>query len=102
GAMGGAAMIGLGLALAQPKLRVAVITGDGEMLMGIGSLATIGVQQPLNLSIVVFDNGLYGETGRQASHTSGGVDLLEVARGCGIPRLFEVEDERALKELAAL
>jgi thiamine pyrophosphate-dependent acetolactate synthase large subunit-like protein len=73
--MGGAAMIGLGLALAQPRLRVAVITGDGEMLMGIGSLATIGVQQPPNLSVVVFDNGLYGETGRQASHTQSGVDL---------------------------
>ena len=77
GAMGGAAMIGLGLALAQPKRRVAVITGDGEMLMGLGSLATIGVQKPNNLAIVVFDNGLYGETGMQASHTSGGVDLLE-------------------------
>ena len=61
GAMGGAAMIGLGLALAQPKLRVAVITGDGEMLMGMGSLATVGVQRPANLAIVVFDNGYYGE-----------------------------------------
>ena len=67
GAMGGAAMIGLGLALAQPGKRVAVITGDGEMLMGLGALATIGVQQPDNLAIVVFDNGLYGETGRQRS-----------------------------------
>ncbi len=76
GAMGGAAMIGLGLALAKPNARVAVITGDGEMLMGLGSLATIGVQKPGNLAIVVFDNGLYGETGMQASHTSGGVDLL--------------------------
>src|SRR5438067_69909 len=71
GAMGGAAMIGLGLALAKPNARVAVITGDGEMLMGLGSLATIGVQKPNNLAIVVFDNGLYGETGMQASHTSG-------------------------------
>ena len=83
GAMGGAVMIGLGLALAQPELPVVVITGDGEMLMGLGSLATIGVQKPNNLAIVVFDNGLYGETGMQASHTSGGVDLLAVARGCG-------------------
>ena len=87
GAMGGAAMIGLGLALAKPNARVAVITGDGEMLMGLGSLATIGVQKPDNLAIVVFDNGLYGETGMQASHTSGGVDLLAVARGCGIERV---------------
>jgi thiamine pyrophosphate-dependent acetolactate synthase large subunit-like protein len=102
GAMGGAAMIGLGLALAKPNLRVAVITGDGEMLMGMGSLATIGVQKPRNLSVVVFDNGLYGETGMQASHTGGGVDLVEVARGCGIDRVFEVDDEAGLKELARL
>jgi thiamine pyrophosphate-dependent acetolactate synthase large subunit-like protein len=102
GAMGGAAMIGLGLALAQPALRVAVITGDGEMLMGLGSLATIGVQQPKNLSIVVFDNGLYGETGRQASHTQSGVDLIDVARGCGIPHVLEVRDEAGLQELAGL
>src|SRR5262249_7329506 len=59
GAMGGAAMIGLGLALAQPERRVAVITGDGEMLMGLGSLATIGIQQPRNLAVIVFDNGAY-------------------------------------------
>jgi thiamine pyrophosphate-dependent acetolactate synthase large subunit-like protein len=102
GAMGGAAMIGLGLALAQPKLRVAVITGDGEMLMGLGSLATIGVQRPANLAIVVFDNGYYGETGMQASHTRSGVDLLEVARGCGIERVMEVQDEAGLRELAGL
>jgi thiamine pyrophosphate-dependent acetolactate synthase large subunit-like protein len=95
-------MIGLGLALAKPNLRVAVITGDGEMLMGLGSLATIGVQKPPNLAIVVFDNGLYGETGMQESHTSGGVDLLEVARGCGIERVIEVEDEAGLRELAGL
>src|SRR5262249_24354378 len=102
GAMGGAAMIGLGLALARPDLRVAVITGDGEMLMGLGSLATIGVQKPANLAVVVFDNGLYGETGMQASHTQGGVDLIEVARGCGIERLLEVRDEAGLRELAGL
>jgi thiamine pyrophosphate-dependent acetolactate synthase large subunit-like protein len=102
GAMGGAAMIGLGLALAKPNARVAVITGDGEMLMGLGSLATIGVQKPANLAIVVFDNGLYGETGMQASHTSGGVDLLDVARGCGIEQVIDVTDDAGLQELAAL
>jgi len=102
GAMGGAAMIGLGLALAQPKRCVAVITGDGEMLLGMGSLATIGVQRPGNLAIVVFDNGYYGETGMQASHTRGGVDLLEVARGCGIERILDVQDEAGLRELAGL
>jgi thiamine pyrophosphate-dependent acetolactate synthase large subunit-like protein len=82
GAMGGAAMIGLGLALAQPDKTVAVITGDGEMLMGLGSLATIGVKQPANLAIVVLDNRHYGETGMQASHTDAGIDLIGIARSC--------------------
>jgi thiamine pyrophosphate-dependent acetolactate synthase large subunit-like protein len=84
GAMGQAAMMGLGLALAQPRRRVLVVTGDGEMLMGLGSLATIGVQQPANLSIVVIDNERYGETGMQATHTANGIDLAAVARGCGL------------------
>src|SRR5450432_4553208 len=101
GAMGGAAMIGLGLALAQPKKRVAVITGDGEMLMGLGSLATIGIQQPGNLAIIVFDNGVYGETGMQPSHTQSGVDLLKVAGACGIAPCLDVRDEAALRDLAA-
>jgi thiamine pyrophosphate-dependent acetolactate synthase large subunit-like protein len=100
--MGGTAMIGLGLAIAKPNLRVAVITGDGEMLMGLGSLATIGVQRPPNLAVVVFDNGHYGETGMQASHTHGTTDLLAVARGCGIERVIDVEDEAGLRELAGL
>src|ERR1700676_5121950 len=82
GAMGGAAMIGLGLALAQPERGVAVLTGDGDMLMGLGSLATIGVKQPKNLAIVVLDNAHYGETGMQASHTKAGIDLVAVALGC--------------------
>src|SRR5437764_11118166 len=73
GAMGAAAMIGLGLAIARPDRRVLVVTGDGEILMGLGALATIGVQHPANLAVVVFDNGHYGETGMQASHTDSGV-----------------------------
>ena len=84
GAMGGAVMIGLGLALAQPKLPVVVITGDGEMLMGIGSLATVGLQKPANLTIIVLDNECYGETGGQVSHTQAVADLVGVARSCGI------------------
>ena len=82
GAMGTAAMVGLGLAIAQPARRVLVITGDGEMLMGLGSLATIGVQAPRNLAIAVIDNERYGETGMQATHTAHGVDLAAVAIGC--------------------
>jgi thiamine pyrophosphate-dependent acetolactate synthase large subunit-like protein len=84
GAMGGAVMIGLGIALAQPKLPVVVITGDGEMLMGMGSLATLALQKPKNLTVVVLDNEVYGETGGQASHTAANVDLVAVARACGI------------------
>jgi len=83
GGMGGAAMIGLGLALAQPKRRVLVITGDGELLMGLGSLATIGVQQPRNLAVIVLDNEHYGETGMQQTHTHFGVDLAGVAKAAG-------------------
>ena len=83
GGMGGAAMVGLGLALAQPSRRVVVLTGDGEMLMGLGSLATIGVEKPSNLAVVVLDNERYGETGMQASHTGRGVDLTAVADAVG-------------------
>jgi thiamine pyrophosphate-dependent acetolactate synthase large subunit-like protein len=101
GAMGGAAMIGLGLALAQPKKRVAVITGDGEMLMGLGALATIGAQKSANLAVIVFDNGLYGETGGQPSHTQSGIDLVTMARGAGFPACYDVEDEAGLDALAA-
>jgi thiamine pyrophosphate-dependent acetolactate synthase large subunit-like protein len=85
GAMGGAAMVGLGLALAQPERRVLVVTGDGELLMGMGSLATIASQRPANLALVVFDNERYGETGMQATHTAHGVDLAAVAAACGFP-----------------
>jgi len=101
GAMGGAAMIGLGLALAQPRRRVAVITGDGEMLMGMGALATIGLQKPANLAVIVFDNGLYGETGMQPSAAGGGVDLVNVAAGCSIGACLDVRDEAGLADLAA-
>ncbi|MGH8864971.1 MAG: thiamine pyrophosphate-dependent enzyme [Burkholderiales bacterium] len=83
GGMGGAAAIGLGLALAQPERRVLVLTGDGELLMGMGSLATIGAQPSSNLSVVVLDNERYGETGMQALHTAFGVDLAAVAKACG-------------------
>lgn len=95
GAMGGAAPLGLGLALAQPEKSVLVLTGDGEQLMGIGSLATIGAKQPRNLTIVVLDNGVYGETGMQRSHTSLGTDLVAVAKGCGINDAFAIVSEDA-------
>jgi thiamine pyrophosphate-dependent acetolactate synthase large subunit-like protein len=90
GAMGGAAMLGFGLALAQPRRRVLVVTGDGEMLMGLGSFATIGPERPRNLSIVVLDNERYGETGMQRSHTGRGVDLAAIARGTAFPSVATV------------
>jgi thiamine pyrophosphate-dependent acetolactate synthase large subunit-like protein len=101
GAMGAAAMVGLGLAIARPERRVLVVTGDGEMLMGLGALATIGVQRPPNLAIVAFDNGRYAETGMQASHTDAGVSLCGVARSCGIEAVFDIADPAALAEFAA-
>lgn len=84
GAMGGATMTGLGLALAQPEKRVIVATGDGEMLMGIGSLATVALQAPKNLTICVFDNERYGETGMQTTHTASVADLSLIAQGMGV------------------
>ena len=98
GAMGGAALTGLGLAIAQPDRPVTVITGDGEQLMGLGGLATIAVRAPKNLSIVVLDNGHYGETGGQVSHSGAGVDLVKVAAAVGIAEAFEVVDQEGLAQ----
>jgi thiamine pyrophosphate-dependent acetolactate synthase large subunit-like protein len=99
GAMGGATPLALGLALAQPQRPVLVVTGDGEALMGLGALATVAAQQPANLTIVVLDNGHFGETGMQRSHTSLGTRLAEVARACGIARSDEI---RSIDEVDAL
>lgn len=90
GGMGGAAMIGLGLALAQPERQVLVITGDGEMLMGLGALATIAVQRPPNLAILVLDNERYGETGMQETATAHGVDLIGMAAAAGFGRTMSI------------
>lgn len=100
GAMGGSTSMGLGLALAQPDKSVVVITGDGEQLMGIGSLATIAAKQPSNLTIVVLDNGHYGETGMQLSHSSLGTDLVAVAKGFGIRNAFSATDLTDAEKIA--
>ncbi|HVL57985.1 MAG TPA: thiamine pyrophosphate-dependent enzyme [Burkholderiaceae bacterium] len=99
GAMGGAAMVGLGLAIAQPQRPVLVLTGDGEQLMGMGSLATIAVRRPPNLAIVVLDNERYGETGGQRTHTAHGTDLAAIARGCGIGNSQTLRAEAQVREL---
>lgn len=100
GAMGGAVALGLGLALAQPKRRVMVITGDGELLMGLGSLATVAAQRPANLAIAVIDNERYGETGMQPTHTAFGADLAAIAAGCGIASALTVTDSDQLAAAA--
>jgi thiamine pyrophosphate-dependent acetolactate synthase large subunit-like protein len=98
GAMGGAAMVGLGLALAQPKRPVAVITGDGEQLMGIGSLLTIAAKKPGNLTIAVLDNGHFGETGMQVSHTGLGAQLDVIATGAGLRSVTDITDMNGIVE----
>ena len=98
GAMGGAVAMGLGLALARPEKRVLVVTGDGELLMNVGSLATVAVRNPANLSIVCVDNGHYGETGYQLSHTTLGTDLAQMAAGAGIGTVRSVSEESELEE----
>lgn len=91
GAMGGAALMGLGLALAAPEKSVVVVTGDGEQLMGLGGLATIATCSPGNLTIIVLDNGLYGETGMQPSHTSRGIALDRVANAMNFDEAVRLE-----------
>jgi thiamine pyrophosphate-dependent acetolactate synthase large subunit-like protein len=102
GAMGGACMIGLGLALARPDRRVLVVTGDGELLMNLGALSTIAVMNPPNLAILCVDNGHYGETGYQKSHTSLGVDLEKIAAGSGIKATRTITREPDLADGARL
>ena len=98
GAMGAALMMGLGLALAQPKRRVLTVTGDGELLMSVGALATIALQNPTNLKIICVDNGHYGETGNQDSHTGLGVALDKVAAGFGMPVVHTINTEADIAE----
>lgn len=102
GAMGAAVSIGLGLALARPDRKVLVVTGDGELLMGLGTLATAAVMNPRNLSILCVDNGHYLETGGQAAHTSRGTDLALIARGAGMRAVAAVNAESDIDEGAAV
>jgi len=98
GAMGGALMVGLGLAQAQPAKRVIVFAGDGEMMMGLGSLGTVAAHGAGNLSVVVIDNELYAETGMQPGHTGRGVDIAGVAAACGFPTAITVRTEEELEK----
>ncbi len=100
--MGAACMMGLGLALARPDRRVLVSTGDGELLMSLGALATIGVMNPPNLSIICVDNGHYCETGNQETHTNRGVDLEQIARGAGIQHTCTVATDAQIADGARI
>lgn len=101
GAMGSAALIGLGLAQAQPGRKVLALTGDGEQLMGLGGLATIAIAKPANLVVAVIDNGHFGETGMQPSHTGRGLDLAAVAAACGFAETLKARDPAAVEALRA-
>lgn len=100
GAMGGAAMVALGIALAQPSRRVLAFVGDGEMLMGIGSLATIAVRAPANLTLIVIDNEHYGETGMQPAHSGRGVDIAGIARAAGFKSAKVIRSKEELDDEA--
>jgi thiamine pyrophosphate-dependent acetolactate synthase large subunit-like protein len=102
GGMGLAVPTALGLALAQPARRVVAITGDGEMMMGLGSLAVVGDQAPKNLAVFVLDNEKFGETGRQRGLTAGRTDITAVAKGCGFRATMTVTEQGAAAELAQL
>jgi thiamine pyrophosphate-dependent acetolactate synthase large subunit-like protein len=102
GAMGSAVTVGFGLAMAQPKRRVLVITGDGELLMGLGALATVGAKRQENLAVAVIDNEHYGETGMQRTHTSAGVDLAGIAKMAGFRETVVVRQAAELEKAVPL
>jgi thiamine pyrophosphate-dependent acetolactate synthase large subunit-like protein len=99
GGMGCAVSMGLGCALAQPDRGVWVITGDGEALMGVGSFATVGIQRPRNLVVIVLDNEHYGETGMQRTATSHGTDIAAMAAAAGVPTTMKVTDDAGVDAL---
>lgn len=101
GAMGAAALVGLGLAQAQSTKRVMVITGDGEQLMAFGSLATIAVAKPSNLDVIVIDNQHFGETGMQQSHTGMGIDFAKIAAACGFAQTATLNTMVEVEKLCA-
>ena len=98
GCMGAAVPMGLGVALSAPEKQVVVITGDGELLMNIGSLASVATMAPENLSIICIDNGCHGETGGQTGHTSKSTNLSKMAEGAGLASVMTIEKKEDLKE----
>lgn len=102
GAMGAAVSLGLGIALARPGRRVLVVTGDGELLMNLGALATVAAADPVNLSIVCLDNRRYGLTGGQPTHTAAGADIRKAGAAVGLRYTSRPQDEAQLRAVAAV
>ena len=98
GSMGLASSIGLGIALAKPDVRVVVIDGDGSLLMNLGSLATIGLVRPRNLTVIVMDNEEYATTGGQPTPTSSGADLEAAARAMRVEATATVRTGQQLRD----
>ena len=98
GAMGAAVTMALGLALSQTDRKVLAVFGDGECLMNSSSLSTVGFGQPNNLSLLCVDNGTYGETGNQLTHTANNADLEIIANGAGIEKTMTVRPKPTTKQ----
>jgi thiamine pyrophosphate-dependent acetolactate synthase large subunit-like protein len=100
GSMGLACPIALGVALAQPQRRVIALEGDGSLLMQLGTLATVAMLKPKNLTLIVMDNAAYQITGGQPTATAVGTDLVTIARGAGIAQSAWAADEEMFDDLA--
>ena len=101
GSMGLAIPIALGVAIAQPKRHVIALEGDGSLLMQLGCLATVAMRQPANLTMVVWDNGMYQITGGQPTASSSVADIVAIARGCGLIKSAWATDEDDFERLFA-
>ncbi len=101
GSMGLTIPIALGVAIAQPKRHVIALEGDGSLLMQLGCLATVGMLSPKNLTMLVWDNGIYQITGAQPTASSANADLVAIARGAGIANAAWADDEDDFDRLMA-
>lgn len=101
GTMGASVSMGLGVALSAPTKNVIVFAGDGELMMNVGSLATVASMMPANLSIVCIDNGCHGETGGQKGHTARRTNLALMAEGAGLPSVMTIQTPEEIAQAAA-
>ena len=101
GSMGLTIPIALGVAIAQPKRHVVALEGDGSLLMQLGCLTTVAMQAPKNLTIVVWDNGIYQITGSQPTASQSTADIVAIARGAGIANSAWAAEEGEFEKLMA-